>query len=333
MENVIIIGGGPAGLSAAIYLARAELKPLIIEGKTPGGQLMLTSEVENYPGFPDGIYGNELIAKFKKQAERFGTKFITEDVKQIENQNSKKIVELQAGKILETKAILIATGAEAMWLNLESEQKLRGKGVSACAICDGFFFRGKTVAVIGGGDVALEDALALTKFTKKVYLIHRRNEFRASKIMQDRVFKNSIIEVIWNSEVVQVLGTDKVEGIKLKTTSSKNIDTHVLDLQGLFVAIGHKPLTKFLDGSGVNLDNRGYIYTTSGVAYDSMKTGILNKDLNKVDYDLNFQYATNVKGIFAAGDCVDAIYRQAATAVGTGVSASLEIEKYLEENS
>lgn len=299
MENVIIIGGGPAGLSAAIYLARADLKPLVFAGSPPGGQLTLTSEVENYPGF-ESILGSELIEKMRNQAKKFGAKIIDENVQKIDLTKSTHKIYL-TGKEYESRSVIIATGAKALWLNLPSETRLRGKGVSACATCDGFFFRGKTVAVVGGGDTALEEALTLTKFAKKVYIIHRRDFFRASKIMQERVLKNKHIEIIWNSTVEEILGEKKVEGIKIK-----DLKLGIKDLlvDGVFVAIGHKPDTDLFKGH-VELDEKGYIK-------------ILERR------------KTSVKGVYVAGDCADPYYRQAITSAGTGVEAALEVERYLE---
>lgn len=317
MENVIIIGGGPAGLSAAIYLARADLKPLVFAGSPPGGQLTLTSEVENYPGF-ESILGSELIEKMRNQAKKFGAKIIDENVQKIDLTKSTHKIYL-TGKEYESRSVIIATGAKALWLNLPSETRLRGKGVSACATCDGFFFRGKTVAVVGGGDTALEEALTLTKFAKKVYIIHRRDFFRASKIMQERVLKNKQIEIIWNSTVEEILGEKKVEGIKLKMMDNGSLMiekksktqihqpssiNHHLNLDGVFVAIGHKPDTDLFKGH-VELDEKGYIK-------------ILERR------------KTSVKGVYVAGDCADPYYRQAITSAGTGVEAALEVERYLE---
>ncbi|MEK7097120.1 MAG: thioredoxin-disulfide reductase [Patescibacteria group bacterium] len=294
MENVIIIGGGPAGLSAAIYLARANLNPLVFAGSPPGGQLILTSEVENYPGF-ESILGSELIEKMRNQAKKFGARIVDENVIKVKFANKSNKTYL-TNKTYESKSIIIATGAKALWLNLPSETRLRGKGVSACATCDGFFFREKTVAVIGGGDTALEEALTLTKFAKKVYIIHRRDFFRASKIMQDRAMKNEKIEVIWNSTVEEIIGEKHVEGIKIKS--------QILKLDGVFIAIGHKPDTDLFKGK-VELDEKGYVK-------------ILERR------------RTSVKGIFVAGDCADPYYKQAVTSAGTGVEAALEVERYLE---
>jgi thioredoxin reductase (NADPH) len=294
IENVIIIGGGPAGLSAAIYLARADLKPLVFAGSPPGGQLTLTSEVENFPGF-ESILGSELIEKMRNQAKKFGAKILDENVIKVDFSNKTHKTNLTNRSYL-SKSIIIATGAKALWLGLESETRLRGKGVSACATCDGFFFRGKTVAVVGGGDTALEEALTLTKFAEKVYIIHRRDFFRASKIMQERVKENKKIEIIWNNVVEEILGELRVEGIRIKDKTLK--------VDGVFVAIGHKPDTDLFKGK-VEVDEKGYIKIFE-------------------------RRSTSVKGVFVAGDCADPYYRQAITAAGTGVEASLEVEKYLE---
>ena len=317
-ENVIIIGGGPAGLSAAIYLARANLNPLVFAGSPPGGQLTLTSEVENYPGF-ESILGSELIEKMRNQAKKFGTRIVDENVIKVDFSKPIKTVFNQRQSLIKTKSIIIATGAKALWLNLPSETRLRGRGVSACATCDGFFFREKTVAVVGGGDTALEEALTLTKFAKKVYIIHRRDFFRASKIMQERVLKNGKIEIIWNSAVEEILGEKKVEGVRLKKIvpllhgsivenkkTMKQSNNETITLEGVFVAIGHKPDTDLFKDK-IELDEKGYIKIFE-------------------------RRRTSVKGVFVAGDCADPYYRQAVTAAGTGVEAALEVERYLNEN-
>ena len=318
LDNVIIIGGGPAGLSAAIYLARANLKPLVFVGSPPGGQLTLTSEVENYPGF-ESILGSELIEKMRNQAKKFGTRIVDENVLKIHFGNGRDVINHVSTNNLkyQSKSIIIATGAKALWLNLPSETRLRGKGVSACATCDGFFFREKTVVVIGGGDTALEEALTLTKFAKKVYIIHRRDFFRASKIMQERVKENKKVEIIWNSMVEEILGDKKVEGVRLKKIvpllhgsivenkkTMKQLNNETIVVDGVFVAIGHKPDTDLFKGH-VEMDEKGYIK-------------ILERR------------STSVKGVFVAGDCADKYYRQAITSAGTGVEAALEVEKYLE---
>ena len=323
MEEFIIIGGGPSGLSAAIYAGRADFKPLIIEGSIPGGQLMLTTEVENYPGFSQGKLGPELIAEFRKQAERFGTRFVSQNVMNIKKNDDYFQLMLSNKEVYKSKTVLVATGADARWLNLESEQRLRGKGVSACATCDGFFFKNKTVAVLGGGDSAMEEANFLSKLAGKVYLVHRRDTFRASPIMQKRVLENPKIEVVYSAQVEEVLGEDKVTGLKLNV----NGKAQNLPVDGVFVAIGHSPSTKFLEGSGVELDAKGYIYTSAKVAMEKMRTGT---GTGKEGYNFNYQYMTKVPGIFAAGDCVDHEYRQAAVAAGMGIAAELEVQKYLE---
>lgn len=336
-ENTIIIGGGPAGLAAAIYTARAELNPLVIAGSPPGGQLTLTSDVENYPGF-ESVLGPELIMKMRTHAQKFGTRFIDDNVKRVDFSKKPYSLFLSNGDVLQTNSVIITTGASALWLGLENEQRLRGRGVSACATCDGFFFKNKTVAVVGGGDTAMEEANFLTKFATKVYLIHRKEEFRASKIMQSRVFENSKIEVVRNAQVVDVLGQDKVEGLQLKTTSptddtSRANDnqpaTNALSVDGLFLAIGHKPDTEFLKNSGVILDQKGYIKTASWAVWEQYQNPNISYNISKTKY----QSATNIDGVFAAGDCVDYAYRQAATAVGMGVAAALEVERYLADNN
>lgn len=328
MEKLIIIGAGPAGLSAAVYAARALFAPTLIQGPVPGGQLTQTTEVENFPGFNQGILGTTLMSQMAEQAKRFGTKMITDKVISIEKTNTSIIIKTQSNTVYEAQSVLIATGASARWLGLESETRLRGKGVSACATCDGFFFRGKTVAIIGGGDTAMEEAGFLTKFANKVYLVHRRDYFRASKIMQERVLNNPKIEVVYNAQVVEVIGKEKVTGLKLSINKNNQKQEQELQLEGLFVAIGHAPATAFLKGSGVVLDEKGYIYTSQRVAM-FLARQTLPEAVKKASFDFHYQYQTAVPGIFAAGDCVDYQYRQAAVAAGMGVAAELEIEKYL----
>ncbi|MCR4328937.1 MAG: FAD-dependent oxidoreductase [Candidatus Roizmanbacteria bacterium] len=337
IQNIIIVGGGPAGLAAAIYAGRAGLDPLVIEGVPSGGQLMLTTEVENYPGFAKGIQGPELIAQFREQAKRFDTKFIQENVIGIEPAENKtnktpRTYRIKTDKqTFQAHSVLLATGADAIWMGLDSEQRLRGRGVSACATCDGFFFRDKTVAVIGGGDSAMEEALTLTTFAKKVYVIHRRSAFRASKIMADRVLKHEKIEVIWNTTVSEVIGDEKVEGIRLQSVDSVSPKREVLKLDGIFVAIGHKPATDFLRDSAVVLDKKGYIVTSSQEALRYARSSKGNGSSTDLNFNFEYASATCLTGVFAAGDCVDHTYRQAATAVGMGVAAELEIERYLNE--
>jgi thioredoxin reductase (NADPH) len=322
VDKIIIIGGGVAGLSASIYAARAGLNPILISGFPYGGQLMLTSEVENYPGF-ESILGSELIDKMRKQTQKFGTKIIDDNVDHVDLKKSPFSLLTSKEKFL-TKSIIISTGAKAIWLGLESEKKLIGKGVSACATCDGFFFKDKIVAVVGGGDSAMEEALTLTKFASRVYIIHRRGEFRASQIMQDRVKNNPKIEIILNSEVVEVLGKDKVEGIKIY--NMKHVTSNI-KVDGLFVAIGHKPDTEIFKDQ-IKLDSKGYIMTS---AIKALEVGRLKswkvEELSK--FDFNYSTMTSKAGIFAAGDCVDYKYRQAGTAAGTGIQAALDVEKWL----
>ncbi len=302
IENVIIIGSGPAGLTAALYTARANLSPLMIEGYETGGQLMTTTEVENYPGFEHGIQGPELMQIMRKQVERFGTRFLTRNVTKVDFSKRPFKIWVES-ELYEAHAVIISTGATAKYLGLENEKRLLGRGVSACATCDGAFFKNQPVAVIGGGDTAMEEANFLTRFASKVYVIHRRHEFRASKIMADRVMKNPKVEVIWNSEMVDVLGEKGVDGIKLK-----NIETgkeSKLDVQGVFVAIGHKPNTDLFKGI-LKMNDVGYLITE-----------------NKSTY-------TSVEGVFAAGDVADPIYRQAVTAAGTGCMSAIDAERWLE---
>jgi thioredoxin reductase (NADPH) len=301
-RDVIIIGSGPAGLTAAVYTARANLKPLVIEGIQAGGQLMLTTDVENYPGFPDGIVGPDLMAKFREQAERFGAEFVTADVDEVDFSVTPKRVRV-SGRDEFAKTIIISTGAQARMLGLPNEHDLLGHGVSTCATCDGFFFRGHNIAVVGGGDSALEEANFLTRFADKVTLVHRRKELRASKIMQDRAFANPKIEFLWNTTVTDVKGTGRVEALELRDVETGA--TSELPITGLFVAIGHDPNTKLFVNQ-IDLDDGGYAVTNPGTT------------------------ATSVPGVFAAGDVQDHIYRQAVTAAGSGCMAALETERYLE---
>jgi thioredoxin reductase (NADPH) len=334
-EKVIILGGGPAGLGAAIYTARAFLNPLVIAGSPPGGQLTLTTDVENWPGFIS-IQGPELVQKVRDHAEHFGTRFIDENVVAVDFGNPKNLsVTLSDGKTYVSESILLATGASARWLELESEMRLRGRGVSACATCDGFFFRDKVVAVVGGGDTAMEEALVLTKFATKVYILHRRDEFRASQIMQKRVKEHEKIEILWGTEVEEVLGENVVEGIRVRHTTDASrgnaaLNGDTLAVQGLFIAIGHIPNTLFLkdSNSGVLLRPNGYIMTTRILAWEARRNPEFVMDATGMDFI--YQHATSRQGVFAAGDCVDYIYRQGVTATAMGVEAALEIEKYLE---
>mgnify|MGYP001344489078 FL=1 len=303
MDDIAIIGSGPAGYTAGIYAGRANLQPILFEGLESGGQLMLTTDVENYPGFIDGIMGPELMQVFKGQAERFGTTIKTEIIDSIENIDGGFKLKSSKGEY-EFKTVIIASGASARWLGVDGEKELQGYGVSACATCDGFFFKEKEVAVVGGGDSAMEEALFLTKFAKKVYVIHRRDQFRASQIMQDRVLNHEKIEVVWNSTVEKINGEGAVSSILIKDTVDSS--EKELNLDGVFVAIGHDPNVGFLDGF-IELDDKGYI-----------KTGFTTET------------STSVPGVFAAGDVADSIYRQAITAAGTGCQAAIDAERWLE---
>jgi thioredoxin reductase (NADPH) len=299
--DVIIIGAGPAGYTAAIYTARANLTTMLISGDSPGGQLLLTSEVENFPGFSAGIMGPDLMLEMKKQALRFGTTMRTDFVTKVELTDSAKKV--WVGEDMYTaKAVIISTGASANWLNLENEQRLMGKGVSSCATCDGFFFTGKHVVVVGGGDSAMEESLTLAKFASKVTLVHRRDEFRASKIMLDRVKKHPKIDILLNTQVVDVLGKDMVEGVVIQDTLTDKQSE--ISCQGFFVAIGHTPATKLFDGI-LEIESNGYL---------------------KSSHDTS----TKIKGVFATGDVTDSRYRQAITAAGEGCKSALEAEHYIE---
>lgn len=302
-EKLIILGSGPAGLTAAIYAARANLNPIVVEGVQPGGQLTITSEVENFPGFDHGIQGPELMQVFRKQAERFGTRFIVGDVQRVTLQKKPFEIIFSNGSKATCDSLIVATGASAKWLGIPSEKRLMGKGVSACATCDGFFFKNQDVAVVGGGDSAVEEATFLTKFAKSVKLIHRRDELRASKIMQDRAKKNPKISFVWDSEVSEVLGKDAVEAVRIKNI--KTGATQDIPVQGLFMAIGHVPNSSYLEGQ-LKMDQKGYVWVEPGTT------------------------KTSVSGVFAAGDLADSVYRQAVTAAGTGCMAALDAERYLE---
>jgi len=305
MNKVIIIGSGPAGLTAAIYAARANLEPIVFEGLQPGGQLTITTDVENYPGFPEGIMGPELMDKFRKQAHEFGAKTLFENVDKVDF-SSKPFKVYVAEKEYTSESVIISTGASAKLLGLESEKKLMGFGVSACATCDGFFFKDKDILVVGGGDSAMEEATYLTKFASTVTIVHRRDEFRASKIMQDRALNNPKISVMWNSEIVEMHGNPEDGGLKnvdIKNLLSNETKNHKTD--GVFMAIGHKPNSDIFKGH-LDLNESGYIITSA----DSTKT--------------------SVDGVFASGDIQDFTYRQAITAAGSGCMAAIEAERFLE---
>lgn len=308
VRNVIVIGSGPAGLTAAIYTARANMAPLVIEGEPsstsdqPGGQLMLTTEVENYPGFPDGIMGPELMGNFRAQAERFGAEFITEKVTRVDFSERPFKVWIRDDEY-RADTIIVSTGARSLMLGLEAESRLMGHGLSTCATCDGFFFRGHEIAVVGGGDSAIEEATFLTRFADKVTIIHRRDELRASKIMQDRAFANPKIEFLWNHTVTDIHGTDKVEGVEVTSTVDGSVSK--LDVTGLFVAIGHRPNTDLFQGV-LDMHDNGYLVTQPDSSY------------------------TNVPGVFACGDVQDSVYRQAITAAGSGCMAAIDAERWLE---
>ena len=302
VREMIIIGSGPAGLTAAIYAARANLSPLMFEGYQSGGQLMLTTDVENYPGFANGIMGPDLMIETRKQALRFETEIITKDVERVDFSERPFKVWVE-GEEFRAKSVVVATGAQARLLGLESELRLMGHGVSTCATCDGAFFRNKVIGVVGGGDSAMEEANFLTRFGSKVYILHRRDEFRASKIMQQRALNNPKIEVLWNTGVTECNGTDKLESVSLKDTQTGA--TRDLQMDALFIAIGHTPTTS-LFADFLDTDENGYLITHDGAK-------------------------TNVSGVFACGDCQDHVYRQAITAAGSGCKAAIDAERWLED--
>lgn len=303
--NCVIIGSGPAGYTAAIYAARANMNPVLYTGKEPGGQLMITTDVENFPGYPQGVMGPQMMEDLKNQAERFGTKIISEFIVGIKQEdNGSHTLVSETGEEIAAHTVVISTGASAKWLGLDSEKEFMNKGVSACAVCDGFFFRGTDVAIVGAGDSAAEEALYLSKLCTKVHMLVRRDEMRASKIMQERVLAAENIEIHWNTETVEIQGGEEVEGVKV--LNNKTQEEQVLDVKGFFVAIGHKPNTDLFKGL-LDMDETGYLITKPGSTH------------------------TNVEGIFASGDAQDSIYRQAITAAGTGCMAALDAERYLTE--
>lgn len=302
VENVMIIGSGPAGLTAAIYAARANLQPLMVEGYESGGQLMTTTDVENYPGFPDGIMGPDLMMITRKQAERFGTRFITKNVTRVDFSQRPFKIWIDED-LYEAKTVIISTGASAKYLGLENERRLLGRGVSACATCDGAFFKDQEVCVVGGGDTAMEEANFLTRFASRVHIVHRREEFRASKIMVERALKNPKISVLYNSQLVDVLGEKGVKGVKLKNTETGEVQEMKMD--GVFIAIGHKPNTDLFQDQ-IETNEVGYILTKGKSTY------------------------TSVEGVFAAGDVQDPVYRQAVSAAGSGCMAAIDAERWLE---
>jgi thioredoxin reductase (NADPH) len=303
VENLVIVGSGPSGYTAAIYAARAQLNPIIYEGSvTAGGALMNTTEVENFPGFIDGIMGPDLMDAMRKQAKRFGANLITDDIVEMDLSGPIKVLKDGSGNTVKAKSVILAMGSAYREIGLENEKRLSGRGVSWCATCDGFFFRDQTIAVVGGGDSAVEEATFLTKFASKVVLIHRRDSLRASKIMAERAFANPKIEMLWNTEVIDVLGAEKVEALSLKNTVTGEVSKR--DFTGLFVAIGHDPRNELVKGQ-VTLDAEGYVVVESGST------------------------RTNQTGVFACGDLVDHTYRQAITAAGTGCQSALDAEKFL----
>ena len=303
MEKLVIIGSGAAGLTAAIYASRSNLDPMVISGIMPGGLLTQTSDVENYPGFPEAVNGFELMMKFQEQAERFGTRITNENVAKVEfTAGGPQKIFLTSGDTVEAAAVIIATGASPRWMDLESEQRLKNKGVSACATCDGAFFRGMPVIVIGGGDTAMEEALFLTNFASEVTVIHRRNELRASKIMAERALAHPKIKFVWNSVVTEVLGQNEVEGVKVQDVVSNT--SSAIPCKGYFAALGHVPNTQLFKGF-IELNDAGYIKLMEPGSY------------------------TTMEGVFAAGDCADHVYRQAVTAAGMGCKAAIDVERWL----
>jgi len=302
IRKTVIIGSGPAGYTAAIYASRANMDPVLYTGPEPGGQLTITTDVENYPGYPDGIQGPEMMEHFKNQAIRFGTEVLFEMISKVDFSGPVHKIWTESGEEIHAHTVIIATGASAKWLGLESEQRLMNQGVSACAVCDGFFFRGQEVAIVGAGDTAAEEATYLAKLCTKVHMFVRRDEMRASKIMQERVLKTDNIQMYWNTETEEVLGDTDVTGVRIK--NNKTGETSEIPVTGFFVAIGHKPNTDIFKG-WIDMEDSGYLITTPGTA------------------------KTNIDGVFASGDAQDHVYRQAVTAAGTGCMAALDAERYL----
>jgi thioredoxin reductase (NADPH) len=302
IHKTIIIGSGPSGYTAAIYAARANMHPVLFTGEEPGGQLMITTDVENYPGYPDGVLGPQMMEDFRKQAERFGTEIIYEKIVKVDFTGPVHKVWTESGDEIQAHTVIIATGASAKWLNIPSEQRLKNRGVSACAVCDGFFFKGKDVVLVGAGDTAAEEATYLAKLCPTVHMLIRRDEMRASKIMQERVLKQENIIVHWNTEVKEVLGEDSVNGVAI--VNNQTGEEKVLDVEALFVAIGHTPNTQIFKG-WLDMDDAGYLIAVPGTS------------------------KTNIPGIFATGDAQDKVYRQAVTAAGTGCMGALDAERYL----
>lgn len=304
IHNCIIIGSGPAGYTAAVYAARAGMKPIVFTGQEPGGQLMITTDVENYPGYPEGVGGPQMMDDFRKQAERFGTEIKYEMITKVDFTGPVHKIWNESGDEYQAHTIIVSTGASAKWLGLESEQRLMNKGVSACAVCDGFFFRGKKVAIVGAGDTAAEEATYLAKLCPEVHMLVRRDEMRASKIMQKRVIDAENITIHWNTETVEILGDEEVTGARVK--NNKTGEESTLEVDGFFVAIGHKPNTDIFKGY-LDMDDTGYLNVNPGTSF------------------------TNIEGVFASGDAADKVYRQAVTAAGTGCMAALDAERFLTE--
>jgi thioredoxin reductase (NADPH) len=303
-QHCVIVGSGPAGYTAAIYASRAGLKPILFTGKEPGGQLMITNEVDNFPGYVDGVHGPQMMEDLKKQAERFGTEIRYELITEVDFDTHPKVLTMEGGQKISADAVIISTGASAKWLGLESEQRLMSKGVSACAVCDGFFYRNQDVAIVGGGDTAAEESTYLAKLCKTVHLIVRRDEMRASKIMQHRVMNTPNLIVHWNTETEEILGEEEVKGVRIKNNKTGEVST--LDVSGFFVAIGHKPNTDIFKG-WLKMDEVGYIINHAGSS------------------------KTDIEGVFVAGDAADKVYRQAITAAGMGCIAALDAERWLTE--